>query len=152
MLVRLLPCASPGYLNDQLTIVTNDGSRSTIPLTVEGKVRSALTVSPDPLILGVVASGEQVSKKLLVRSKTPFRIRHVDCDGEELTFDVDTEKSATTHFIPVTFTAGTAGKIERRIRVETDLAGSIVGEVVATAEVKSATVSAPARPQTDTVR
>lgn len=137
MIVRLKPDAPAGYINDQLTLVTNDGYRQSIPLAVEGRVRSPLMISPTPLVLGVLHSGEEVQKKLLVRASAPFRITSVTCDNEDITFDFDAEKSAKMHFIPFTFTAGDAGTIERTIHIETDLPGNISAEVVANGEVKS---------------
>lgn len=137
MNVRLKPDAPAGYLNDQLMIITNDGTRQAIPLAVEGRIRSALTVSPSPLILGVLTPGETVTKKVLVRGKTPFRIVNVECDEtSSLAFDWDAEKQSTTHFIPITFTADEQGKIEGRIRIETDLAAGVTTEILATADVK----------------
>lgn len=137
MLVRLKPDAPAGYVNDQLMLVTNDGARQSIPLSVEGRVRSALTVSPAPLILGVLAPGETVTKKLLVRGKTAFRILNVVCDDEGC-FEVefDPERSSTTHFVPITFAADAAGKLEQTIRIETDLGAGVTAEVLATADVK----------------
>jgi hypothetical protein len=95
-----------------------------------------------------VNPGQQVTKKLLVRAKMPFRIVNVTCDGKEIQFEFDSTEAKTTHFIPLTFTAGPSGKVERTIRVETDLPGSIIGEVSATAEVKGAEVATPANDQT----
>lgn len=141
MIVRLKPEAPAGYINDQLSLVTNDGQRASIPLAVEGRVRSALSVSPSPLILGVVAPGEQATKKLLVRAKTPFRVLAVTCDGEDLQFAFDKEEAKATHFIPVTLAANAPGNIERKIRIETDLGAGVAVEVVASAEVKAAQVA-----------
>ena len=102
----------------------------------EGRVRSLLTISPTPVVLGVVQKGEEVEKKLLVRANQDFHITKVTCDGEDLTFKVDTEASAKVHFVPLTFTANEAGKIERTIHIETDLPGNASAEVTASGEVK----------------
>jgi hypothetical protein len=146
MLVRLLPDAPIGYLNDQLTIISNDASRQGISLAVEGRVRSPLTVSPSPLILGVLSPGEQVTKKILVRAKTPFRITGVHCSGSGcFEFDVDTERQSTTHFIPVTFIADPLGRVEEKLRIQTDLGDGTEVELVASAEVRELAASATSR-------
>jgi hypothetical protein len=137
MLVRLKPDAAVGYINDQLSIVTNDGYRQTIPLPIEGRVRSALSVSPTPMVLGIVQVGDVVEKKLLVRAKSDFRVTGVTCQGADIAFQVDTEKAAKVHFIPLTFTATEAGKIECTIHIETDLPGNASAELVASGEVKA---------------
>ncbi len=67
LLVRLQKDASPGYLNEQLTIVTNDAKLPTFPLEVTGKVTSAVTVSPSPLFLGTLKPGQKVIKRIVVR-------------------------------------------------------------------------------------
>ncbi len=143
MIVRLKPGAPVGYINDQLTLVTNDGYRESIPVAVEGRVRSALTVSPTPLILGSLTLGEEVSKKVLVRGKTPFRIVKVTCDVEGFKFEADTAAEKTTHFIPVTFTASKPGKVTALIRIETSLGETLIAELPANAEVKGVEVSEP---------
>jgi hypothetical protein len=136
MVIKLKPEAPAGYINDQLTVVTNDGYRQSIPLAVEGRVRSLLTISPTPVVLGIVEKGAEVEKKLLVRASTEFHITKVTCDGEDIVFQVDTEASGKVHFVPLTFTAGDAGKIERTIHIETDLPGNASAEVTASGEVK----------------
>jgi len=139
MIVRLKPDAPAGYINDQLTVVTNDGSKQSIPLAVEGRVRSALTISPTPVVLGIMHPGEEVEKKLLIRSSKEFHVTKVTCDDEDITFEVDSESNGKVHFVPLTFKASEAGKVERKIRIETDLPGSASAEVVASGEVKEET-------------
>ena len=142
MVVRLTPDAPVGYLNEQLTVVSNDTARQTISLAVEGRVRSPVTVSPSPLILGVLAPGERITKKLLVRGKTPFRIMGVQCGGSGcFEFDFDSERQAATHFIPVTFVADPLGRIEETVRIQTDLGDGLEVHVVASADVRELDVS-----------
>ncbi|MBM4000420.1 MAG: DUF1573 domain-containing protein [Planctomycetes bacterium] len=146
MTVRLKKGAKAGYINDQLTLVSNDGYRESIPLAVEGRVRSALTVSPTPLVLGSVGVGDEVTKKILVRGKTPFKVVSVASDVEGFRFDVDSESEKATHFIPMTFRAAKSGKIAVVIRIETNLGGSCVVELPANGDVKAVEVSEPTGP------
>jgi hypothetical protein len=121
--VRLSPNASAGYLNDQLTLLTNDGQSTQIPLLVEGRVLSGVSVSPASLFMGVVQPGQKVTKPLVVKSKKPFRIISITCDDQSFEFGKETDSSSKAlHVIPVTFLAGTnAGKVTKTIRIETDL-------------------------------
>jgi len=121
MLVRLKGDAPPGYLQDQLTIVTNDSYKSTLDLPVEGRVVSPLTVSPASLYLGAVKPGETVKTRLFVRGSKPFRIVSIECEGDCFQFDPP-DRSLAAHLVPVTFTAGgTPGKVSQTIEIKTDL-------------------------------
>ena len=137
MLVRLKKDAPPGYINDQLTLVTSDQQRRLIPLTVEGNVVPAVSVSPASLHLGVVRRGESVTKQIVVRGTAPFRIVGVDCEkaNGQFTFSPG-DKERKLHLIPVTFTAReTTGKIIEKIQISTHGAGDSALEVVAHVEV-----------------
>jgi hypothetical protein len=122
MTIRLKANAPAGYVNDTLTLVTDDKNIPTVPLTVEGKIVPPLTISPSALFLGVLAPGQTVTKQLVVRARTPFKIKAVNCDGEAFQFKTN-EQSRTVHLVPVTFTASeTTGEIQQSIEIETDLA------------------------------
>jgi len=138
MKIRLKDSAPPGYISDQLAIVTNDAHSRVIPLSVVGRVRSNITVSPASLSLGSLSPGETVTKQLIVRGKTPFRIVNVKCDGEgENCFEFNKPSEAKTlQFIPVTYTAGKQpGEVVHNIEIETDQGGT-VAHCVATATVR----------------
>ncbi len=74
--VKLKPDAPPGYIRDQLMLVTNDidPHAARVPVVVEGLVAAALTVRPSPLMMGVVEAGQPVTRNLVVQGRTPFRI------------------------------------------------------------------------------
>ena len=138
MLVRLKEDADVGYINDQVTLVTNDHRYTHIPLYVEGRVVSAITVSPGSLSMGVVKPGQKVTKRLVVRGKEPFKIVRVKCAEDCFQFDT-TDEAKTIHIIPVTFTASDAvGNIVQTIEIETDLGDGTVTTCLATAIVKTA--------------
>jgi hypothetical protein len=94
---------------------------------VEGVVQSGITVSPAALFLGVVQPGQKVTKQLVVRGKTPFRILSIQCDDKSFEFGPLAEgPPKPLHLIPVTFMASDAqGKVLRTIRIETDLGQSV---------------------------
>ena len=121
MLVRLKETAPTGYLSDQLTLVTSDSERRYIPLMVEGRVVPAVDVEPKSLHLGVVRPGESVTKQLVVRGTTPFRILDVACEKPDDCFQfAANDKERKLHLIPVTFTASdTPGKIVETIQITT---------------------------------
>lgn len=135
MLVRLREGAPAGYLQDHLTLVTDDRKVQTVALPVEGRVLAALTVSPESLVMGTVRPGESVTKKLVVRGKTPFRITEVKCDD---CLKVETsDQPKKLHFVPVTFTAGEeAGTQDLRIEIQTDLGSSVITTCTANTAVE----------------
>lgn len=136
MLVRLNSQAPCGYILDQLTVVTNDRNMTNIPLAVQGRVASALTVSPASLVLGVLAPGQTVTKQLVVRGNEPFRITKIDCPDPSFQFELPSE-AKTLHLVPITFTAGSgSAKIAEQITIETDLAGGAQGCCKATATIQ----------------
>ena len=115
--------APSGYINDHLVLVTNDRRSEQIPVMVQGRVLSAITVSPASLFLGVVQSGQKVTKQFVVRGRKPFRIIALttDCDCFEFSSSPD-EAPKPLHLVPVTFVAGEkTGKVAKTIRIETDL-------------------------------
>ncbi|MDA7980930.1 MAG: DUF1573 domain-containing protein [Pirellulales bacterium] len=135
--VRLAEDAPTGYLQDQLVVVTNDRNLSRFPIPVEGKVESAVSVSPSPLFVGVVQPGQEVTKKLVVRAKKPFRVLSVTCDDDCFQYqgNASLEEAKALHLIPITFKADEVGKFSGTIHIETDLGEGIIPDVAASAEV-----------------
>jgi hypothetical protein len=124
LIVRLSAEAPAGYIHDHLMLVTNEHQAAQIPVAVEGRVRTGVTVSPASLFMGVVQPGEKVTKQLVIKGCKPFRILSISCDDKSFEFDTSTGSTPKpVHLIPVTFAAGPdAGKVTRTIRIQTDLA------------------------------
>jgi hypothetical protein len=140
LLVRLKDTASAGYFNEQLVLVTNDDDNPRIPMHIAGRVVPAISVAPEPLMLGAVSQGGQVAKKVLVRGKQPFRIVSVQCgDEESFHFRVDSDVSER-HVVEVIFEAKKGiGAIKQPIHFATDLGEKFQATVTA-----YATIVAPA--------
>jgi len=121
--VRLDEAAPAGYLRDHLTLLTNDKFAKQIPVMVQGRVVSAVTVSPASLFLGTLQPEQKVTKRLVVRGKKPFRITSIEADCDCFEFGAVAEGAAKPlHLVPVTFIAGeSGGKIAKTIRITTDL-------------------------------
>ena len=123
LLVTLRADAPVGYLKDHLILITNDHNQSAtrVPLTVEGVVVAPVSVSPSPLPLGVLRTGQAVTRNLVVHGKTPFHIVNVAGPDERFRFALP-EAAKPVQLIPVTFTADDrAGKVAGEIRIRTDL-------------------------------
>jgi hypothetical protein len=120
LLVRLTKDAPAGYVQDQLVIVTNDAQAPEIFVDIEGRVTSAITVSPTTLFMGIVHPGQTVKKQLVVRGKQPFKIVGVKCDDK--CFKVTPgDEAKPLHLVPVVYTAeASPGKVSRQITLLTD--------------------------------
>ncbi|MEM9659260.1 MAG: hypothetical protein AAF961_12955, partial [Planctomycetota bacterium] len=137
LLVRLKGDVPPGYIKDQLTVVTNDqiSDNRRIPLFANGRVRPEFTVTPEKLVLGELAAGEEVSKRIIVRGKNPFRIIDVSCGEDCFSFKTD-EATKPLHFVEVTFRAGDSpGELRTPIRIVTDSGNNRGATCVASATV-----------------
>ncbi|MCH8921823.1 MAG: DUF1573 domain-containing protein [Planctomycetes bacterium] len=135
IVVHLKDDAPIGSLRDQLVLITNDRNVPRIPLYVEGRISAAVTISPSPLYLGTLTPGKSVTKQLIVRSKTPFKITSVDCKDKRFEFKLP-DSSKTLHVVPVTFTADTSmGEVVHSIYFHTDRGKAVTPEVKVRAKV-----------------
>ena len=133
LLVRAKGSMPAGYFNEQLVLVTNDTRATQVPLRVEGNVVSSLTVSPASLFMGVVKPGDTVKKTLVIRGKTPFKIKKVSCKDGCFEFE-PTQEAKEMHLVPVVFTAPAPGKITQNIVIETDQGRTAACTATATVE------------------
>ena len=139
--VQLDKDAPTGYLQDHLLLVTSEGQSIQMPLAVEGRVVSNLTVSPTSLFMGIVHPGQEVTRPLVVKGTRPFKVLSIACEDKSFKFPATSEEAKTVHVIPVTFVAGNAeGKVTKTIRIVTDL-GQVSPELSAYAVISSQTVS-----------
>ncbi len=138
LFVRLKPGAPEGVLREELFLRTNDSRGTEMPICVEGRVLSELTITPAPLLIGSVRVGESVTKKLIVRGTAPFRITDISCGDDCFEFELSSA-SKPLHLVPVTFVAGDKpGKVSAKILLKTDLKSGYSPEVVAHAQVIAA--------------
>jgi hypothetical protein len=134
LLVRLKPTSPPGYINDQLFLVTNDAEAPRIPIEVVGRVVADVTVSPTSLALGTLTPGQSVTKNIVIRSKKPFHVLGVICDDD---FSCKLpDEAREVQLIPITFTAPQkSGKIAKTIKIRTDLGENVVPPISCQATV-----------------
>ena len=130
----------PGYIRDQLILMTNDSAAAQFPIDVEGSVNAELNVSPQVLALGTVAAGATVQKPLIINSAhKPFTVSGVHCSDDAFSFKTGSDRPAKVQIVTVTFTApAKAGKIARKIHIDTDAGPGLTLDVLAQATVKAA--------------
>jgi hypothetical protein len=121
--VKLADNAPKGYLNDELTLLTNDQRATKFPVKVEGRIVPELAVSPAALLLGSVQPGQEVTKQIVVRAAEPFKIVDVRCSEQGVSCQPSDEAKAV-HLLPIKFTVpNKPGKVECKIEIITDRAG-----------------------------
>ncbi len=136
MQVRMKDSMAEGDLHEQLTLVTNDSQFPTIEMSVAGRVRPTVTISPAAVSLGTIALGQSMSKRLLVRADEPFAIREVRCADKRFSFEVP-EGEKTIHFLQMKFKSGDSpSQISQEIEVVTDLPGEKTAKCIATGTVR----------------
>ncbi len=138
LLVRLKDTVPAGYLKDQITLVTNDrfGQKQRVPLSVEGRIIPEISVTPESLFLGQMTAGQPVTKKLVVRGKTPFRIVSIDCGGDQCFSFKKSDEMKVLHLVEVTYTPQTAiGKMQQKVTIRTEGARNSTASCLVSADV-----------------
>jgi len=125
-----------GDLRERLTLVTNDPHFPAIDMSVVGRVRPSLEVSPASLGLGTVRAGQSSERRLLIRAETPFKIVKVESADPRFEFEVPTAVSKL-QFVRVKFQADDrVGNAAVPIKIETDLGNGKRTECLATVTIE----------------
>jgi len=144
--VRLKDDAPVGYVNDTITLVTNDANprAARVPIAVEGLVTPAVAVRPSPLMLGVLQPGQTVTRQLVIHGEEPFQLVDATSDDPRLTARCNQTASKKVHVVPVVFTAdATAGEVADKLVITTDLEGAAEVAVEVQAMVVGADGASP---------
>ncbi len=118
---KVRPDTPAGKWYSDLWIKTNNPSmpRLRLPLTIE--VESALSVSPNTVVLGQVKAGTETDRKVILRGVKPFRITGITGTDNQVRVKETNSDSKTVHVLTVTLRPHEAGQLTRTIRVQTDL-------------------------------
>jgi hypothetical protein len=123
--VTLKPDAQSGDLKQYVYLKTNDPAGPLVPVLVEAKVQSAVTVSPEKLTLTGVKTGDILTRRVVVRGSKAFRILGVDGLGDGISLGAD--PSATPAEVQtLTFKCqfDQPGDIRRELKIKTDMQDS----------------------------
>jgi hypothetical protein len=104
-----------------------------------------ISVSPESVMLGEVAQGQQATKKFIVSGKKPFKITSFECeDKDSFQFKTDSD-SKPRHIVELTFNAKKSpGTVKEAVHVVTDLGQKLQAELTAYATIVPAAVPATA--------
>ncbi|MGB7342934.1 MAG: DUF1573 domain-containing protein [Pirellulaceae bacterium] len=121
MNVKLLESMPEGDIRERITIISNDRDFSTTEMSIAGRIRPTLAISPPTVSVGTTRPGQLVEKRLLVRGEEAFAIKEVVCGDKRFKFDVP-EGKKKLHFVSMKFNADqTSDTVGQEIRVVTDL-------------------------------
>ncbi|MGB0069162.1 MAG: DUF1573 domain-containing protein, partial [Isosphaeraceae bacterium] len=98
----LQPGVSNGYFKDEITLLTNDQSSPSIPISVVANIQSAVAVTPSIINFGGLRPGQSVSKTIVVRSKEPFSITRLSPSQEDLQPAEDEKGPRAVHQLKLT--------------------------------------------------
>ena len=103
--VELKSSAPAGDLREQITLVTNDANNPFVPVLVEARVESDITVTPSLVALGALTPGRDKRFNVVLKGKKPFIIKGIECDSAMEAFKVQLPESAKmVHVLPMTVT------------------------------------------------
>jgi hypothetical protein len=115
--VQVSPDHPAGILNDELTLVTNDGSNQFVRIPLSGLIKQSIQASP--VQLGDVTFGTKVNKTLILNGSAPFTIKEIRKSSERLSFNLP-EGSKPLHMVKYEFDASQEGPFTDTIVVVTD--------------------------------
>ncbi len=147
VVVKLKADAPPGYLHEQLVLVTNDydPKAAHVPVAVEGLIASALSASP--VWMGVAEAGQSVTRNLVVHGRSPFRILTVRSSDARFQCQAPAGPVSDHYILPLTFAAAAAaappGRLAASIRIETNLPGARPVEVPVSIQIAPHAAPAP---------
>lgn len=116
MVVKVSDQQAAGPFNEVLTIVTNDPKTNGMPVKVSGNIKQMIDVAP--VTLGVVNMGQEIKKKLIVRSPQAISIDEVRTKNGKLQFD-PSEGKKTLHILTYTLDTSATDEIDDWITIVT---------------------------------
>ena len=125
--VTLKNNAPVGYVRDALRFITNEivpgaNAPTEIVLPIQGVVMTPIHAKPSPFMVGILPVGQSVSKSIVVRSDTPFRILSVSSEDKRFRFTFADQESQI-QIVSVLFSAKRQepGDVADKIVIRTNL-------------------------------
>lgn len=118
--VKLPDTLDPGPIFKSVQLKTNDPQMPLLSIPVTGTIEAMLAATPDHLTLGEVKMGEKLTKRIILKGKSPFSL-------EKVTGQVDgvlvksTDGLRTAHVVEIEYSPTQLGKVEQEILFTTSL-------------------------------
>ncbi|WP_298859176.1 DUF1573 domain-containing protein [uncultured Gimesia sp.] len=105
LVLTLAPGTPLGPIREQIMLSTNDVNFKSVPLLVEAKVESDITITPQVVSLGMMVPGQEKTVNVVLRGKKPFEINKIECESDDEAFKIRMPKaSQPIHVLPLTIT------------------------------------------------
>jgi hypothetical protein len=118
----LQPGVPNGYFKDEITLITNDQTSPTIPISIVANIQGAVAVTPSIINFGRVRAGDSVSQVVLVRSSRPFAITKLSASKPDLQPVEQDHAARPVHTLKLTFKAPEVhGPYHSLLAIETDI-------------------------------
>ena len=118
----LQPGLRNGFFKDEITLITNDSPRQTIPISVVANVQDALSVTPSIINFGQVRAGQSVTKVVRVRSSSSLHHHRAGREPDRTQGCGTDDRRRTDHTINIALQApATAGPYHAVVKIESDL-------------------------------
>jgi len=135
MVVNMKGTMSPGEIRERLTLVTNDNRFPTIEMSVGGRIRPSLEVSPASVGLGDLQPGQTIEKRLLIRADQEFEVNDIQCGDNRFVFEKP-EGKKKLHFVKMTFTADdNPAQVAQKVRIVSDLSDGKYAECIVSGSI-----------------
>lgn len=119
--VTLKADAPAGALRREFHIRTSDPATPLIGVHVEADVQASLSLTPSVLRLGMLQSGDSLTRKVVVRAQKPFKILGVDGLGEGISQVGELSTTpAATHVLSFKCELTKAGDFRKQLQIRTD--------------------------------
>lgn len=119
---KVRPDTPAGRWYSDVWLTTNNPSipKIRVPLTIE--IESALTVSPDAVVIGPLKAKEEGERKVILRGTKPFKILKTDGGDANLSVKATSDEARAIHVLTVRAVGGdNAGDSVRKLKIVTDL-------------------------------
>ncbi|MEQ9066013.1 MAG: DUF1573 domain-containing protein [Gimesia chilikensis] len=103
IMLTLDPKTPKGPIREQLILKTNDVNFTTVPLLVEARVESDITITPEVVSLGMMVPGQEKTVNVVMRGKKPFEITKIEFESNDEAYKIRIPKAAQPiHVLPLT--------------------------------------------------
>ncbi len=105
MFVRLKPTVPSGFNQGELHVVVQENNITRqIPIKFSAKLVSALQL-PESISIGPISQGEEISRKVILRSEQEFRVTDVTCVNTAYRAKTLSSEPKKVQFVEVIYTA-----------------------------------------------
>ena len=107
LVVALSPTAPVGNHSQQIVLVTDDANSPYVPVLVNARVESDMSITPIVTIAGgkKLTPGRAETFNVVIRGRAPFMVESIECKSATNAFAVRMpQTSKIVHVLPITFT------------------------------------------------